>query len=901
MLATILRRLERIIRGNVVILRLFCRERRLWLVGVSIVTLFVSTDVISAEQQKKVFDIEAQKLSKALILFSEQSDLVFVTPVALIKGKKSAVVKGYMVPADALSHLLSGSGLVGEVNDAGLVSIKAMAPAIKDNGEQNVNKNKPKRSLLASVFKSITTLVTGVLATASVSNVAVAQEGGALEEVIVTAQHRAENIQDVPIAVTALSGEALKKSDIFDAATISQHVPGVAYAEFAPGQALISIRGITSADDGAGLENSTAMFLDGVYIGRGAGINFDMFDLERVEVLKGPQGTLFGRNAIGGAFNVVTAKPTDELTAKIGATAGNEGIIRVQGLASGPITEKLAGKISVNHRQHDGYVDNVLLGTELQDEDQISVRGQLRLDLDSSEWLFSADYMDDDRADMGRTPVADNAPLTAIMAANGVTKPRQQASPFDGFSKREAYGVSLQGDIEFDTGTLTSITAHRHNETDWEMQSVGAGLGAIGLPFDEVVDDIVEDIDTYSQELRWTSNLDGNINYTAGFFYFHEETDRVEQFKITAAGTYAGFTQTAVGSQAIIGNEYTRTQNETNSYAVYGQGNWEFRENWNLIVGGRFTYDEKDYQATAVDCGALPATGPFAGFPNCAGLVGSLNIINETFSVSPSDNWDEMSYKVAVQYFPNDDVMVYGSVTTGYKAGGFAGSQGVQASASTPVNPETAINYEMGFKGDLFDNTLRLNMTGYYTDYEDLQIVRFGPVAGSAFGTFQTTNLGQADIYGVEVEWGWYPTDNLRFLGNFAYMDTEVTGLVIVGVGGPVDASGSNLRQAPEVSWNGIVGYTLPTAMGTFDFQIEYSYMDEQINDYLDQRTVVQQHELLDARIAWTSNDEKWEVAVWGKNLTEEDYISHSYVIGPGVIGVWGPPQTYGITASYSY
>lgn len=863
--------------------------------------IFISVQANNLEHERKLYDIQAQKLSKALIHFSEQSELVFVLPVDLIKDRNSSSVQGYFTHIEALNRLLENSGLSGDISDKGIVSISKLDKPKSIEGDQKVNKKSQKKSLLANVFSTLTKAVTGAITVASVSNPVAAQQSGALEEVIVTAQHREQNIQDVPVAVTALNDEALKKSDIFDAATISQHVPGVAYAEFAPGQALIAIRGISSADDGAGLENSSALFLDGVYIGRLAGINFDMFDLERIEVLKGPQGTLFGRNAIGGAFNVVTSKPSDELTAKVGVTVGNQGIVRAQGLVSGPITEKLAGKLSIAHRQHDGFVDNVLLGTELQDEDQISMRGQLRLDLDSSEWLISVDYMDDDRADMGRTPLADNAPLSVIGAANGITGPRQNASPTDGFSKREAWGISLQGNIEFDSGTLTSITAYRNNETDWEMQSVGVGLGAIGLPFDEVIDDIIEDIETVQQEFRWTSNLDGDINYTAGLFYFREETDRTEQFKITAAGTYAGLVSTAVGSQTIIGNEYTRTENETNSYAAYGQVDWAFRDKWNLTAGLRFTYDEKDYRATAVDCGNLPATGPFAAFPACAGVGGSLNIVSESFTVSPSDNWDELSYKVAVQYFPNDDVMVYGSVTTGYKSGGFAGSQGVQASASTPVNPETAINYELGFKGDLFDNTLRLNMTGYYTDYEDLQIVRFGPVAGSAFGTFQTTNIGQADIYGIEVEWGWYPTDRIRFQGNYAYMDTEVTGLVIETLAGITDASGSNLRQAPESSWNGIVGYTLPTAMGTFDFQVEYSYMDEQINDYIDQRTVVQQHELVDARIAWTSNNEKWEVAVWGKNLTDEDYIAHSYVIGPGVIGVWGPPQTYGITASYTY
>ena len=304
-----------------------------------------------------------------------------------------------------------------------------------------------------------------------------------LEEVIVTSQHREQNVQDVPITVSAISADELREADIFDAATIALHVPGMSYGEFAAGQALISMRGISSVDDGAGLDNSVGLFLDGVYIGRLASINFDMFDLERIEVLKGPQGTLFGRNSIGGAISVVSAKPSDEVTGKMGLTIGNEGIVRYQGYISGPLSDNLAGKLTLSHREHDGFVDNLVLGTKLQDEDQTSLRGQLRFNTEVSEWLLSADWMDDDRSDMGRTPVENGAPILEIAAANGVTKPRQQASPADGFSKREASGISLQGDIDFDSGTLTTITAIRQAEADWAMQSVGAGLGAIGLPF----------------------------------------------------------------------------------------------------------------------------------------------------------------------------------------------------------------------------------------------------------------------------------------------------------------------------------------------------------------------------------------------------------------------------------
>jgi iron complex outermembrane receptor protein len=165
------------------------------------------------------------------------------------------------------------------------------------------------------------------------------------------------------------------------------------------------MRGISSADDGAGMDNSVVMFLDGVYIGRLANINFEMFDLERIEVLRGPQSTLFGRNAIGGAINVTTSKPTEEFSAKAEVAAGNEGHLRYQALVSGPITENLRGKISYSHREHDGYVDNVILNKDQQDEDNDNIRGQLLWSTDNSEWLLTGDYMEDDREDMGRLPI----------------------------------------------------------------------------------------------------------------------------------------------------------------------------------------------------------------------------------------------------------------------------------------------------------------------------------------------------------------------------------------------------------------------------------------------------------------------------------------------------------------
>jgi len=737
-------------------------------------------------------------------------------------------------------------------------------------------------------------------------------QGGQLEEVIVTSTYREESLQEIPIAVTALGGDLMAKEDIYDLTGISINTPNFSFTEFAPGQTIPVMRGIGSADDGAGLDNSIAIFLDGVYIGRGAGNNFEMFDLERVEVVRGPQGTLFGRNAIGGAVVIKTKKPSDEFAGKVALTAGNYGIFRAQGYVTGPLGDNLSGKLVASSRQHDGYVDNVVLGTELQDEDNLSLRGQLLWSGANSEWLLSADYSEDDRADMGRTPIVDNAPLQAIMEMNGVVggargTPRQNASPYDGYSERELGGVSLQGDFQFDAGTLTSITAFRSVETSWQMTSIGAGVGGLGLPFDEVVDDINESVDTFSQEFRWTSNLDGPLSYTAGVFFFMEDTDRVEVFRTTVAGQYNDpslpFRVTDVGSQANLGNDYAQTANETTSIAVFAQADYEVTDRLTLTAGLRYTQDEKDYTATSVNCGMVAAGDPslagtkFQNWAGCGGVGASgLNIIAETFEVTPDDTWSDVSPKLSAQYALSDSSMVYASWAKGFKSGGFAGSQGVEAVASAPVDQETAYNYEVGIKADVTDS-LRINATAFYMDYEDLQVVRFGPVPGSEFGTFITTNLGSAEIKGFELESTLYLTDSFKIDGFVAYLDSEGQDLIINGG----DYSGKELVGAPELSYNLRASYDKSLAFGDISASVTLSHEDESRRDYVDDRIKVDERDLVDARIAWANSTGSIEVALWGKNLTDEDYISHMYVIGPGGIGVWGAPRTYGVTGTFNF
>ena len=870
--------------------------------ALSVLMVPFSVSINAETETRYAFHIKAQRADRAITRFARKVDIPVLFPSETVRDRNANYLRGEYGVEQALGILLDKTGLEARFSDSGQLIIKIVS---EPEEEMMIIKSKKGWPLT-----SIASIIGAIFSTTSVPVQAQSGSEGyrsTIEEVVVTAQHRAKSIQDVPISVSAIGSDELEAAGIFDSTTIAANVPGMTYGEFSPGQALISLRGVNSADDGAGLDNSVGLFLDGVYIGRGAGITFDMFDLERIEVLKGPQGTLFGRNAIGGAINVVTSKPADEFEGKAAVTVGNEGIARYQAYLSGPMSDKLAAKLVVNHREHDGFVRNTLLEKDVQDEDQTSVRGQLRWTSDSSEWLLSADYMDDERDEAGRfAKVNGNFDYRGTAASLGADRPFTNATPTLGFSNRETSGISLQGDIEYGSGKLTTITGLRSVETDWEMPSIGAPAGggfdlAAGVFGVDVIDDIEEEIDTFSQELRWTSELDGKFNYVAGLYYFEEDTDRQEQFRLDR--------NTVATGQFVVGNEFTRTENETTSYAIYGQGSWDINDAWTLTAGARYTKDERDYRATAINCGLSDAEIAAAGlttapctFDFLGRVGGSLRIIAEAFSVPASDEWDDFSPMASIQYRPNDNIMYFATVSTGYKAGGFAGSQGVASAATNPVEPEEVVNFEVGFKGDFLENTLRLNATAFTMDYDDLQVVRFGPVPNSVFGTFQTTNIGSADISGVELDFLWYVTDRFHISGNYAYLDTEVNDLVLNTFTGSSDFSGLPLRQAPENSYNLIFSYNLPTSSGEYDFRVQFSHTDEQHFDFPTfQETISDEHDLIDARVAWTSPSEKYQLALWGKNLGEEEYATHTYRIGPGSIGIWGAPRTFGLTGTVKF
>ncbi len=704
-----------------------------------------------------------------------------------------------------------------------------------------------------------------------------------LEEVIVTAERRSESLKEVPIAITALTQAAVERADIHDLADLATRIPGLTFSPFSPGQNIVALRGASSNDDGAGTDNSVAVFVDDVYLGRVSNINPEMFDVERIEVLRGPQGTLYGKNTIGGAINVISTRPNlEEPEGRLRVNVGNYGRLDFAGLVTGPIAENMAGKLSFSRRNRDGWVHNRLLDKKLKDDDVLALRGQLLYSIDGFEALISADMNKLDVEDMARIPIATGVPGDPAFWIGGdydrlcpERGSRCSANPVDGYAKRDAWGLSARLSWQFAPGELTSITAWRENEADWNMDSSGTS-GATTLPasiFGQINDDIFDQTEQFSQELRWVADLGDAVNYVAGLWYLHEKTDRTECFDNDPV--VSDCTPDADGGAT----DWYNQVNETTSYAAFTQFDWRLAARWTLSVGGRYTYEEKEIDNRAI--------------------AGDFVVINQTFSSSEQESWKAFTPRVSISHATTEQINLYATAAAGFKSGGFpAAPQGIEF--TQPLDQEEAWNFEAGMKADI-GGALRLNAAVFHTRYEDLQIQTFGPLTpASAFGTFQTFNAGDAEITGVEIEFDWLATDNLLLSGFYGLQDSKFKNAFVAGTAFP-DQSGQDLIRAPDNKISLSAEYTWPLASGAeLEFNLNWRYTDDQRGE-IEPWAIQPAFDLLDARIGWSNPDRSLEVAVWGKNLAGEEYLSHIYTIASSVVGVYGDPRMYGATATFHF
>jgi iron complex outermembrane receptor protein len=698
-----------------------------------------------------------------------------------------------------------------------------------------------------------------------------------LEEVVVTAQHRAENLQDVPIAITAIGSEELRAADISDLNAISLRTPGFSMGTFNPAQPQLFIRGVGSNADGASEEQSVVVFLDGVYLGRTAGQAFDLFDLERIEVLRGPQGTLYGKNAAGGALNIVTQKPTEEFEGAVEVSGGDLGFFSTRAKVSGALGDNLAGKLSVSYKERDGYIDSAVAENldNFNAYDSTGLRGQLlSRPSDSLELLLTADYSQDNRVSPGRNVGTEF--LQAAIVAGGPFSPGfyQNMLTTEPRSDIETWGLSLQADWDLGSGTLTSITAYR--ETDADVLDIAFGVAYEFLGLGSLDNAFVETGEQFTQELRYAVDLNDTMFLQTGVYYLNEQVERDESLQILC-GLLCGLPPT---NPINLPTGRADQTNETNSYGAFAQIMWSINERLDLTLGGRYTYEEKE----ASNIGS--PDGAFA--------------ILEPYDVQMSDSWNAFTPKVAINYVVTDDLTAYATVSTGFKSGGYQGLAPTGVAASTPFNEETVTNFEIGLKGTALDNTLRFSAAAFNMAYDDLQVLVLTVQDNGLPGPQLTANAGEAEIQGIELEAQWLIGEYLQLLGTYAYLDTEYTELDT----NLAQFEGNALRNAPENAYSLSAIVDVPVGSGSINARADYTFKDDAFQDIPNApEAAMFSYDVLNLRLAYAPANQRWEVAGWLKNALDEEYLLHNSVLNPGLAQLPLPaaPRTWGITATYNF
>ena len=762
-------------------------------------------------------------------------------------------------------------------------------------------------------------LSTSVMAlSVAVPNVAIAQDAEdgekRLGNVVVTAQKRAESLQEIPIAVTVHQGDDLESDGVDSLAGIGNQTPGLVFSAFSVGQPEISIRGVSTKEDGASANDSVVVSVDDVYIAARTAQVFDIFDLERVEVLRGPQGTLYGKNSIGGSINFVTKKPTEETSIRFRQTIGNYGIFDTAGLISGGLSDNLFGKVSFSRRKHDGFLTNVLQGSPFFGEDQgerenFAIRGQLvYLPTDDLEFVFTADMADDRQGATNREPVGSTGlhgngnaadPIAVNIALGGAGDPFSTLAETEGFTEREVSGFSLKTTYSgWEFADLISISSYRESEFDWLEDSEGlppsmtftdltvGGATLFTPPTDgfsfDITNSAMEETEQLTQELRLVSKGDGPWSWILGAFYSNEEIDRTERFNFTALG---------IGPNP--DDEQSIQGNETDSYALYGQTEFNLTDRLTFTGGVRYSYEEKDITVAAEILNGNPAAVLLRGAP--------------FGPASASEDFSNVSWKAALDYQVTDDALIYANVSTGFKSGGFTGSASTLGVATTPFDSEEATAYEVGIKSKFADDRILFNALGYFTDYKDLQVTRFFQPIGNSFGEFITENAGEAEISGAEIEAIALLNDYVEVGANYAYLDAEFVdfqGQASLGAS-QEDFNGNRLRLAPENTFSAYIKADLDLENGAkLSGKAKYRYQDDMFFDPDNNPLAVSPaHEIVDVWVAYTTPNDRIEIKAFVNNATDEEYVTHVFTQRASRIafGLFGDPRTYGVSATYKF
>jgi iron complex outermembrane receptor protein len=764
-----------------------------------------------------------------------------------------------------------------------------------------------------------------------------------LEETLVTANRRVENLQEVPMSVSAFTDEFFKDTGVTSLAGLEQYTPSLKITTGTDSRSTsIRIRGIGSVGTNIGIDPSVGVFIDGVYQGRAGMSISDLVDIERVEVLRGPQGTLYGKNTAAGAISIMTKKPSEEFESEVRLTYNTDNRAEVHAMANIPLgTPGLAMRLTGFGVNGDHLYDNTFTGESVNDANKWGVKSRFLVDTDATsvdggfgEFLLTLDYTKEDtdccalatidyegfstlNAPQLNTPSAQLQQLLGLNAAGkpileyiafedsaGYSPPK--ADPFgddywlDGEVRNEVEvgGVALEWNLDLaNDDSITFINAWRHYESD-------SAYDGDFTAYDAVLGDTDINLDQYSSELRLTSPGGDVLDYQGGLYAYYSETDSVGRVSMSKALVdnipLIGLVFPE-GTENTDNNDYTTT-----SFAAFGQLTWNYSDSISATLGLRYTYEEKDREGSQLTTPVSPIDIPPIAGPDIY------------YDESRSDN--NVSPSLNVRYFVTPDIMTYVSVSQGFKSGGF--NQRREAEGSNgEFDEETATNYELGWKTSWQDRRLQFNGTLYYVDYDDFQSQAFD---GS---TIKVTNAGSMESYGAELELVFIPAADLMAgvaagYNHAEYQDFD-NGQCTVNqtfekyyieedaqFGAPglfstcsQDLEGEDLDNAPTWTVSSYLQYTYSLSDNLLGIvraehnYIDSFYLDQDLDPTLENDAV----NLVNLRFTLTNIENTWEAALWGQNMLDEDYYAFGIdipVLG-GFAGVVAPDAVYGITVTF--
>lgn len=716
------------------------------------------------------------------------------------------------------------------------------------------------------------------------------------QDIIVTAQRRAETLQSVPITIAAFSSEMVEASGSDDITDLNGITPNVILQTegLVANVPMFAIRGMSSADPDPNADPKISTIINGVYVPFVASTMLDLFDIERVEVLKGPQGVLFGKNNLAGTINIITKAPAKDAGGELSLTGGSNGLKQIRGrLDSGDFANGvLAAKLSASYKDYNGYARNILTGTKLEANETSALRLAVRAQPSPN---FDTTLVGDWNKETAIGPAnhsADNGTAAYLgLPLEARTNVRIAAVPFDPYSKTKSYGVAWTSNLDVGAGTITAVMGARHQ--NYETRGDFDGL-ITPVPGFDVTRSFKGN--SKSAELRFVSNTGGLMDYVIGAYAQGDEW-RQNNLVLTTATTRT---------------EAQLDQN-SKSYALFALANIHPAEKLTLSVGGRYSWDKKDYEIrTQVYAGGVLNNG--------ASFAGQLK-----------GDWSKFTPRLTAQYKAGDNAMLFANWSKGYKAGGF-NSRGTRPENVGPYDPENVTSYEAGIKTDLANRMVRFNLTGFLNKFKDLQggVTRPGAVRAESV----TVNVASAETWGIEAETMFRLSPQFTLSANVGYLHARFTkfcddvdgvfspattapgqcgpavpftfaGSPAVSYLIPTDNSGLELANAPEVTGSLAADYTAQIALGQVKFHIDARYTPRyntwgrsNIEAYYRQEVV-----LANASLSLAADDEKWSVTTYVKNFTNKTVMSGAVSPGGGnpVQQFFQPPRELGLEVSFKF